>query len=92
MDMLGGHWRKLIHAVRMRTGDEPRTEREKSLVNTKTDTDRREVLSPDDLADYLCVPIVAAERTFRRETRPLWAALLLLWTKLWLVLVGSGSI
>jgi competence protein ComEC len=38
-----------------------------------------------------CVPIVAAERTFRRETRPLWAALLLLWTTLWLVLVGAGS-
>ncbi|MDQ3302558.1 MAG: ComEC family competence protein [Actinomycetota bacterium] len=38
-----------------------------------------------------CVPIVVAERTFRKETRPLWAALLLLWTTLWLVLVGSGS-
>ena len=38
-----------------------------------------------------CVPIVAATRTFRRETRPLWATLLLVWTTLWLVLVGSGS-
>ena len=39
-----------------------------------------------------CVPIVAAQRTCRPETRPLWAAFLLLWTMLWLVLVGSGSI
>jgi competence protein ComEC len=38
-----------------------------------------------------CIPIVAAARAFRSETRPLWAALLLLWTTLWLVLVGSGS-
>jgi competence protein ComEC len=37
-----------------------------------------------------CVPIVATVRSFRRETRPLWVALLLLWTTLWLVLVGSG--
>ncbi|CAA9438489.1 MAG: hypothetical protein AVDCRST_MAG03-3789 [uncultured Rubrobacteraceae bacterium] len=39
-----------------------------------------------------CAPIVVAERRFREETRPLWTALLLLWTALWLVLVGSGSI
>jgi len=39
-----------------------------------------------------CAPIVAAERRFREETRPLWAALLLVWTTLWLVLVGSGSL
>ena len=39
-----------------------------------------------------CAPIVAAARTFRKETRPLWACLLLLWTTLWLVLVGSGSL
>ena len=39
-----------------------------------------------------CVPIVIAERTFRKETRPLWAALLLVWTALWLILVGSGSL
>jgi hypothetical protein len=39
-----------------------------------------------------CAPIVLAERAFRKETRPLWAALLLLWTALWLVLVGSGSL
>lgn len=39
-----------------------------------------------------CVPVLAACRAFREETRPLWAALLLLWTTLWLVLVGSGSL
>ena len=39
-----------------------------------------------------CAPIVAAERAFSRERRSLWAALLLLWTTLWLVLVGSGSV
>jgi hypothetical protein len=39
-----------------------------------------------------CAPIVAAGRTFGKETRPLWAALLLLWTTLWLILVGSGSL
>ncbi len=39
-----------------------------------------------------CVPIVAAARTFRPKTRPLWAALLLLWTTLWLVLVSSGNL
>ena len=38
------------------------------------------------------VPLVAAARAFRPETWPLWAALLLLWTTLWLVLVGSGSL
>jgi competence protein ComEC len=38
-----------------------------------------------------CVPIVAVTRAFRPETRPLWAALLLLWTTLWLIFVGSGS-
>lgn len=39
-----------------------------------------------------CAPIVIAERAFRKETRPLWAALLILWTTLWLILVGSGSL
>jgi competence protein ComEC len=39
-----------------------------------------------------CAPIVAAARTFGKETRPMWAALLLLWATLWLVLVGSGSL
>ena len=39
-----------------------------------------------------CAPIVAAERAFRKDVRPLWASLLLLWTTLWLILVGSGSL
>ncbi len=39
-----------------------------------------------------CVPVVAAQRVFSEERRPLWAALLLLWTTLWLVLVGAGSV
>ena len=38
-----------------------------------------------------CGPVVVAGRAFRSETRPMWVALLLLWTTLWLVLVGSGS-
>jgi competence protein ComEC len=38
-----------------------------------------------------CVPPIAAYRIFSREHRPLWAALLLLWTVLWLVLVGAFS-
>lgn len=36
-------------------------------------------------------PIVAADRVFRKGLRPLWGALLLLWTTLWLVLIGSGA-
>jgi competence protein ComEC len=39
-----------------------------------------------------CIPPMIAERIFSREHRPLWAALLLLWTVLWLVLVGAGSV
>lgn len=39
-----------------------------------------------------CAPIIAADRLFSKERRPLWASLLLLWTTLWLVLVGAGSI
>jgi competence protein ComEC len=38
-----------------------------------------------------CVPPIIAERSFSTEHRPLWAALLLLWTTIWLVLVASGS-
>jgi competence protein ComEC len=38
-----------------------------------------------------CVPVVVAGRAFRSEARPMWAALLLVWTTLWLVFVGSGS-
>jgi competence protein ComEC len=38
-----------------------------------------------------CAPILAADRAFRGQSRTLWAALLLLWAALWLVLVGAGS-
>jgi hypothetical protein len=33
-----------------------------------------------------------AEKYFSKEHKPLWPALLLLWTTTWLVLVSSGSI
>ena len=39
-----------------------------------------------------CVPALAAEAFFPKDHRPLWATLLLLWTVLWLVLVGAGSV
>ena len=39
-----------------------------------------------------CVPPIIAERVFSSEHKSLWAALLLLWTTMWLVLVGAGSI
>ena len=39
-----------------------------------------------------CIPPIAAERYLPAEQNPLWAALLLLWTTIWLVLVASGSI
>lgn len=39
-----------------------------------------------------CAPNVLADRLFPKERRALWASLLLLWTTLWLVLVGSGSV
>ena len=39
-----------------------------------------------------CGPAVVAERVFAEDRRPLWAALLVLWTVLWLVLVGAGSV
>ena len=38
-----------------------------------------------------CIPPIAAERLFSSEHKSLWAALLLLWTTIWLVLVSSGS-
>jgi competence protein ComEC len=38
-----------------------------------------------------CVLPIAAEHVFSSQNRHLWAALLLLWTVLWLVLVGAGS-
>lgn len=39
-----------------------------------------------------CVPPIVAERVFSKEHGPMWAALLLLWAVLWLVLVGAGSV
>jgi competence protein ComEC len=39
-----------------------------------------------------CAPAVVAEKVFPEDRRPLWAALLVLWTVLWLVLVGAGSV
>jgi competence protein ComEC len=39
-----------------------------------------------------CVPPIVAERVFSRERRSLWAALLLVWSALWLVLVAAGRI
>jgi competence protein ComEC len=38
-----------------------------------------------------CLPSILAERTFATPRSPLWTALLLLWTTIWLVLVASGS-
>jgi competence protein ComEC len=39
-----------------------------------------------------CVPPIVAERVFSSEHKSLWAALLLVWSVLWLVLVAAGSI
>jgi competence protein ComEC len=39
-----------------------------------------------------CVPPMVAERVFSSEHKSLWAALLLVWSMLWLVLVAAGSI
>ena len=39
-----------------------------------------------------CVPPIVAERVFSSERRSLWAALLLVWSVLWLVLVAAGRI
>jgi competence protein ComEC len=38
-----------------------------------------------------CIPPVLAERNFSTPHGPLWTALLLLWTTIWLVMVASGS-
>lgn len=38
-----------------------------------------------------CVPPVVAERIISRDHRSLWAALLLVWSALWLVLVAAGQ-
>jgi competence protein ComEC len=39
-----------------------------------------------------CVPPIVAGGAFSSERRSLWAALLLIWAVLWLVLVGAGQI
>jgi competence protein ComEC len=39
-----------------------------------------------------CVPPIVAGRVFSSERRSVWAALLLIWSVLWLVLVAAGSI
>jgi len=39
-----------------------------------------------------CVPPIVAERVFSSDRRSLWAALLLLWSALWLILVAAGRI
>jgi competence protein ComEC len=38
-----------------------------------------------------CIPAALSETVFPRERGPLWAAVLVLWTALWLALVGVGS-
>jgi competence protein ComEC len=39
-----------------------------------------------------CIPPVVAERLFSSERKSLWAALLLLWSALWLILVSAGRL
>ena len=39
-----------------------------------------------------CIPPIVAERVFSTGHKSLWAALLLLWSALWLVLVAAGHI
>ncbi|CAA9404266.1 hypothetical protein AVDCRST_MAG82-386 [uncultured Rubrobacteraceae bacterium] len=39
-----------------------------------------------------CVPPIVAQRFFSKENKPLWPALLLLWTTVWLILVSAGSL
>jgi competence protein ComEC len=39
-----------------------------------------------------CIPPVVAERVFSSEHKSLWAALLLLWSALWLTLVSAGRL
>jgi hypothetical protein len=39
-----------------------------------------------------CVPPIVAGRVFSSERESLWAALLLIWSVLWLVLVAAGQI
>jgi competence protein ComEC len=39
-----------------------------------------------------CIPPTVAARVFSRDRSSLWAALLLLWSALWLLLVAAGRI
>jgi competence protein ComEC len=39
-----------------------------------------------------CVPAALSETAFPRERWPLWAAILILWTVVWLALVGVGGV
>ncbi len=39
-----------------------------------------------------CLPTAIAESAFPKERWPLWAALLVSWTALWLALVGAGNV
>ena len=39
-----------------------------------------------------CVPPIVAGRGYCRERKSLWAALLLTWSAIWLVLVAAGQI
>jgi competence protein ComEC len=39
-----------------------------------------------------CIPPIVAERAFTSERKSLWAALLLIWSALWLTLVSAGQI
>jgi competence protein ComEC len=39
-----------------------------------------------------CIPAAISETAFPKERWPLWAAVLLLWTALWLALVGVGGV
>ena len=39
-----------------------------------------------------CIPPIVAEHAFSGEHKSLWAALLLAWSALWLVLVSAGSL
>jgi competence protein ComEC len=39
-----------------------------------------------------CVPAALSETAFPKERWPLWAAVLLLWTAIWLAFVATGGI
>ena len=38
-----------------------------------------------------CIPAAVAKSVFPKERWPLWAAVLVLWTALWLALFGTGG-